>query len=174
MAWISVKDAAAWAGLTPAEVRDAGARGEFKILKVARGRINEEEFGIALGLEVPGPRTQELEMEGIERRAKKWEHIEQPPKVDHWLYWFYDATGRLLYIGITNQGVKRMEQHGADKVWWPEVATINVDHFATREECEAAETAAIKEHRPAYNGTHNLNFRQQPEFATPTFEELCP
>lgn len=176
-ALITVKEAAAWACLTPKEVRAAGDSGEFKIFPIAGGRISEEEFGLVFGLEVPGPRTQEVEMEMAEARAKKAERHE--PRgvrvgVDHWLYWFYDAAGRLLYIGITNSGVKRMEQHGADKLWWPEVAQIKVDHFPTREAAEEAERAAIKAHRPAYNGTHNLKFKQQLVSVAPDFDDLCP
>lgn len=34
------------------------------------------------------------------------------------LYRFYDAGESLLYIGITNNPGRRLEQHSATKSWW--------------------------------------------------------
>lgn len=119
-----------------------------------RVRIRERDVGSYCGLELPGPRETEL----LEAKWGREREVmaKMPPRatVDHWLYWLYDVDDRLLYVGITNSGVKRMEQHGAQKEWWPRVATIRVEHFATRAEAERAEREAIREHLPPYNVVH--------------------
>lgn len=73
---------------------------------------------------------------------------------DHWLYRCYDATGE-LYVGITSAGVKRFRNHGNDKGWWPDVDTVRIEHFATREETLDAEVVAIRRERPRHNVDHN-------------------
>jgi hypothetical protein len=39
------------------------------------------------------------------------------------LYRFYDASGRLLYVGIAGNPGRRFAQHGRDKSWWSQVAS---------------------------------------------------
>lgn len=73
----------------------------------------------------------------------------------HVLYRFYSATGELLYIGITNDAWRRFSQHRADKAWWPEVANICQQSFATSDELKAAESRAIRSEKPRYNKVHN-------------------
>jgi len=71
------------------------------------------------------------------------------------LYRFFDAGGRLLYIGISlNPGV-RWKQHRADKPWWTEVATVTVEAHPDRTAVQAAEREAIRAERPRYNVAHN-------------------
>jgi hypothetical protein len=45
------------------------------------------------------------------------------------VYWLWAVDGRLLYIGMTNDVERRMEQHAADKSWWPQVASRTVRWF---------------------------------------------
>lgn len=74
------------------------------------------------------------------------------------LYRFYDAHGRLLYIGITSRLGRRLHEHAKTKAWQRDAATITVQHFATRQDAERAERTAIETEYPAHNITHN----QQP------------
>lgn len=67
------------------------------------------------------------------------------------LYRLFDSDDRLLYIGISLRLAGRIGQHRHAKEWWAEVARISVEHFATRREAAAAESAAITTERPAYN-----------------------
>lgn len=72
------------------------------------------------------------------------------------LYRFFNATGELLYIGISNDPKVRWSAHAGDKRWWPEVAEKAVDWFPSREVAEQAEIAAIAKESPRYNVTHSL------------------
>lgn len=69
----------------------------------------------------------------------------------HTLYRMFDADGRLLYVGITLDVGERFAMHRQGKSWWPAVAVIRLEHFATREDLEAAEAAVIAAEQPAYN-----------------------
>lgn len=71
------------------------------------------------------------------------------------LYRFFDADGSLLYVGIANDPRPRWSCHAGEKRWWGEVETKTIDWFATREEAENAEIAAIVSERPRYNVTHS-------------------
>lgn len=67
------------------------------------------------------------------------------------LYRFYDAAGKLLYVGITRRGWHRFDEHSASKHWWEQVCTTRVKHFATRDAARKAELAAIASERPQHN-----------------------
>lgn len=71
------------------------------------------------------------------------------------LYRFYDSTGQLLYIGITNRIPRRLDEHGEEKPWYLEVADVKVEHHPDRHAALSAEKAAIKTERPKYNIVHN-------------------
>lgn len=70
------------------------------------------------------------------------------------LYRFYDAQGRLLYVGITQRGRGRFHDHEADKAWWIDVATAAVDHYPTRAAAAIAERRAITRECPMHNTVH--------------------
>lgn len=81
-------------------------------------------------------------------------HYEPPadPLPKRWtLYRFYDRDGSLLYVGITGQGASRWAQHAAEKPWWLDVATIDVEHHPSLEAVIAAEADAIHDERPMHN-----------------------
>jgi predicted GIY-YIG superfamily endonuclease len=82
------------------------------------------------------------------------------------LYRFYDAAGRLLYVGIAGNPGRRFNEHSRDKAWWSQVARSSMEHFATREEALWAEEVAIKVEQPAYNVVHNRSPRQLDDEAT--------
>lgn len=72
------------------------------------------------------------------------------------VYMFYDAAGALLYVGITSQGPKRFSQHNRDKEWWPEVTTMRVEHYPSRDLAAAREKALIQSKHPRYNVIHQM------------------
>jgi len=75
---------------------------------------------------------------------------------NHDLYRMRDLSGRLLYIGVTNGGLRRFMEHSKDKTWWREVDTINVEHVhCSRQAIEMLEREAIKSESPLYNVAHN-------------------
>lgn len=71
------------------------------------------------------------------------------------LYRFFDAAGSLLYIGVTQNGAGRIQQHNRDKDWWPQVATATFETYPDRDAVLRAEANAIRAERPRYNVQHN-------------------
>jgi predicted GIY-YIG superfamily endonuclease len=71
------------------------------------------------------------------------------------LYRLYDAADALLYIGITKNPKERFYGH-AYKSWWKQVARKDVTWLnADWRSALKIEAKAIREERPAFNGTHN-------------------
>ncbi len=70
---------------------------------------------------------------------------------EHVLYRLYDADDGLLYVGITNQWVRRESEHSRDKAWWSEVHRISHEVYPDRPTAMAAEKAAIRSERPVFN-----------------------
>jgi predicted GIY-YIG superfamily endonuclease len=74
----------------------------------------------------------------------------------HDIYRMRDLSGRLLYVGVTNGGLRRFMEHAKDKTWWREVASIDIEHIhCSRSVIEAVEREAIQNERPLYNVVHN-------------------
>jgi predicted GIY-YIG superfamily endonuclease len=67
------------------------------------------------------------------------------------LYRFFDADGRLLYIGATVDVSARREQHQASAPWWPEVSEMRVERYEDISAARAAEVRAIRTEHPTYN-----------------------
>jgi hypothetical protein len=88
----------------------------------------------------------------IEQQAMTDQELAGRP---HALYRFFDASGALLYIGITAALPARLARHREDKPWWCNVAEIKVEHFPTRRAVLEAEREAIIRERPVHNKQHN-------------------
>lgn len=69
----------------------------------------------------------------------------------HALYRMYGLKGDLLYVGITFSMLQRLWEHRGSQPWWPEVATIKIEHFDDRAAALEAEAEAIQIERPRYN-----------------------
>lgn len=69
----------------------------------------------------------------------------------HTLYRFYDASERLLYVGITCNPGHRLEAHRRHKTWWRDVARIALEQHENRAQLAAAELAAIRNEKPTHN-----------------------
>lgn len=67
------------------------------------------------------------------------------------LYRFYDADGRLLYVGISLSVFQRWQQHSSDKPWWEHIYRGELEHFDTRTEAAEAELCAIRTEDPLFN-----------------------
>lgn len=72
----------------------------------------------------------------------------------HTLYRFYDAQGRLLYIGIAVDFLARWGKH-RKKTWWPLVARMEIEQHPNRAAACAAERKAIILEKPLHNYVHN-------------------
>jgi hypothetical protein len=71
------------------------------------------------------------------------------------IYRFY-AADALVYLGVTGYLPGRLGCH-AKRNWWRSCDRMTLTHYGTREEAEAAETAAIRAERPLYNVLHNYD-----------------
>lgn len=67
------------------------------------------------------------------------------------LYRFYDAVGRLLYVGIAFDPEERWKEHANSKPWWPDVARKEVVWRDTRVAALNDEAEAIRTELPLYN-----------------------
>lgn len=82
------------------------------------------------------------------------------PPEPYTLYRLYDAGGRLLYVGITDNTKRRWYQHSVSQTWWPDVARKTVETFPTRAAAAAAEREAIDGEDPRYNARKDPVTRQ--------------
>lgn len=66
------------------------------------------------------------------------------------LYRPYNASGRLLYVGIADDAEKRMDGHQYDH-WYADVAAMDIALYPGRRQAKTAETEAIKTEWPLWN-----------------------
>jgi hypothetical protein len=71
--------------------------------------------------------------------------------VTYTLYRFYNAEGRLLYVGWTSRALVRWVEHTRYQPWWSEVSHIRVEHLPTADDAREAEIRAIRNENPLYN-----------------------
>jgi predicted GIY-YIG superfamily endonuclease len=71
------------------------------------------------------------------------------------VYRYYDAEGRLIYVGVTSRGPQRQAQHAITAEWWPHVRAQDVEHYDNRETALRREKWLIERHRPPFNRQHN-------------------
>ncbi|MGW3308339.1 GIY-YIG nuclease family protein [Streptomyces sp. NPDC001073] len=67
------------------------------------------------------------------------------------LYHLYDASERLLYVGISRNPENRWGQHARQKYWWPAVARRTVEWCDSRAAAQSAEATAIEREQPLYD-----------------------
>lgn len=67
------------------------------------------------------------------------------------LYRHFDSDGRLLYVGISNDTLRRLCQHKERSHWFEQIARVDIEFFDSRHAALAAESAAIANESPAFN-----------------------
>ena len=75
------------------------------------------------------------------------------------LYRFWNHK-ELLYVGISQSFLSRMDKHESTKNWWPKVTHITVTHYPNRKSVELAEKTAIRTEHPTYNLQHQPDWEQ--------------
>jgi hypothetical protein len=73
----------------------------------------------------------------------------------HSVYKFFDASGQLLYVGITNHALNRWSSHATTKTWWNKVVSSTIEHYPSQSAAREAEKTAIRVERPLHNRQHN-------------------
>ena len=71
------------------------------------------------------------------------------------LYRCRDASGRLLYAGVSAEPLRRAGQHAYSADWAGMLARIDVDWFQSRAAALAAEAEAIRDDAPLFNDQHS-------------------
>jgi hypothetical protein len=69
---------------------------------------------------------------------------------DTCLYRHFDDAGKLLYVGISLNALKRLHEH-REKHWFRRIARVEIEWFSTWEEALAAEAKAIIDENPECN-----------------------
>ena len=72
------------------------------------------------------------------------------------LYRMFDASGALLYIGVSKDFGRRWKEHARTQPWWDDVQRQTADWFPSRRDAAEAEVAAIQAESPKYNVTHAI------------------
>ena len=67
------------------------------------------------------------------------------------LYRAYDENDVLLYVGISDMPMVRLESHSFASRWVGFAARVTFERLATRELAAAAEVTAIREEKPVFN-----------------------
>ena len=72
----------------------------------------------------------------------------------HYVYCLVDWYGELLYVGRTNDPVRRLRQHQQYQPWWPDVDKVAI-YYYYRDAVGQAEELCIK----MFNPIHNIAFK---------------
>ena len=86
-------------------------------------------------------------IEEVDRGARKGQHI---------VYLMFNSVDALLYVGITQNGMRRMVQHEREKTWFDQIARIEIERYAELLHAARREKKLIEKFAPLYNVTHNL------------------
>jgi predicted GIY-YIG superfamily endonuclease len=68
-----------------------------------------------------------------------------------YLYEAYDAFGNLLYVGITNDLKRRLNEHRRSAKWWTQQTEVRHTYYASRDEAKEQESRVIAERSPGFN-----------------------
>lgn len=71
------------------------------------------------------------------------------------LYRHYNDQGELLYVGISLNPIRRVQQH-ENSAWWDEITRIEIERYENRRLALEAETAAIASEKPVHNVHQNV------------------
>lgn len=77
------------------------------------------------------------------------------------LYRHFDASGSLLYVGVTRDPISRTNTHATKAAWYESITRIEIEWFGDRETACAAEAAAIQAERPIHNKTLGYAFPER-------------
>lgn len=70
------------------------------------------------------------------------------------VYRLYACDGTLLYVGVTNDPLRRWWQHAATKSWWSEVDHLVLVPFGSATAARHMERQIIRDESPLYNIQH--------------------
>lgn len=71
------------------------------------------------------------------------------------VYAHYDFEGVCLYVGMTNDPVRRLAEHNARSRWSGQIDHVSVEWLADRGAATLKESEYIKSLKPIFNGGHS-------------------
>lgn len=69
----------------------------------------------------------------------------------HHLYRIRDASGELLYVGISRELCRRLREHQKASPWWLQAASATTEVYPDWRSARQAERATIADEHPAHN-----------------------
>lgn len=70
---------------------------------------------------------------------------------------------KLLYVGITGTGSRRLHQHRRGSEWWLKADRIELEHYSTRSRALARETDLVEDRKPSFNKKPGQRRKRQDE-----------
>lgn len=129
------------------QIRKSLGKGSIKADAVAlEHQIRRDAIVRGLMREPPSPPMPEKKKRGPGGLAKD-------PTKRHHLYRHFDAEGRLLYVGISMDGFRRMLQHNSTAEWRDQITTMTIERYPHRAAVLEAEARAIIAEKPLHNVT---------------------
>lgn len=78
------------------------------------------------------------------------------------LYRHFDASGLLLYVGISLSVFKRLAQHRQVSPWFDLITKVTIETYTSREEALVAERKAVEQESPKFNKVYKLSELPKP------------
>jgi hypothetical protein len=94
--------------------------------------------------------------------SASWRQLGTAQGGAEFLYRFYDADMRLLYVGVTWNPFDRWTFHRRTKPWWESVRSFDLFICASDREAREYETAMIRTLHPIHNKMQNLAWHRAP------------
>jgi len=89
------------------------------------------------------------------------------------LYRYFDADGKLLYVGISLSPTYRQSQHRDASPWYERIARMQVEWFESRRLAMDAERYAIQSELPECNIVHKRQVSARAAYLEELAEESC-
>lgn len=87
--------------------------------------------------------------------------IMDPERREHFVYRYFDADGRLIYVGCSMNPEKRRSEHRYTQPWGNDVARIRLSGPYNYKKARDLEREAIRTEDPLHNGQTPRNFKSR-------------
>ena len=81
------------------------------------------------------------------------------------LYRHFDASGALLYVGVSLSAVQRLAQHKNCSHWFEQIARVEIETFTDRQQALDAERKAVATEKPRHNVQGGRKVRPQSRYS---------